>query len=112
MDRILNGTRTTHAVPHATTAAMQSYMDWLLLAAMQAKHNASSSCCQSPAIQAVAQAASNSQSMYDCRAVVDACGAGACAGCVPLITLSMLMILSRLPSCALSGRRALLALVE
>ena len=33
MDRILNGTRTTHAVPHATTAALQSYMDWLLLAA-------------------------------------------------------------------------------
>lgn len=33
MDRALNSTRPAHAVPHATKAALQSYMDWLLLAA-------------------------------------------------------------------------------
>lgn len=33
MDRALNATRPTHAVSQATTAALQSYMDWLLLAA-------------------------------------------------------------------------------
>ena len=33
MDRALNATRPTQAVSQATTAALQSYMDWLLLAA-------------------------------------------------------------------------------